>query len=41
MREERVTAALKVLSYLVLLSMLTAMGYTCAISLIHWSGIAV
>lgn len=33
--------ALRVLSWLVLLLMLVAGGYTVAISIVHWSGIGV
>lgn len=33
--------ALRILSHLVLLLMLVAGGYACAITLAHWSGIGV
>ena len=32
---------LRVLCWLVLLLMLAALGYTCVISFVHWSGIGV
>ena len=41
MQVSRLFAPLKLVSYIVLLSMLAAMCYAVAISLMHWSGIAV
>jgi hypothetical protein len=41
MREAALFPALKVLSWLVLLSMLASGGYTFAIVVLHWSGIHV
>ncbi len=32
---------LKIAGYIVLLSMLAALGYSLAISVVHWSGISV
>ena len=37
----KVFPPLRLFSYLVLLLMLLAAGYTTAISFVHWSGIAV
>lgn len=41
MREAAWFPALKVLSWIVLLSMLAAAVYTCATVVMHWSGIGV
>jgi hypothetical protein len=41
MREAAMFPALKVLSWIVLLSMLVAAGYTFFIVVMHWSGIGV
>lgn len=41
MQDSRLFVPLKIAGYLVLLSMLAALGYSLALSLMHWSGIAV
>jgi hypothetical protein len=41
MREAALFPTLKIVSWLVLLLMLVAGGYTLAIVVFHWSGIAV
>lgn len=41
MQDSKLFMPLKLVSYLVLLAMLAAMGYAIAISLMHWSGIGV
>lgn len=41
MQDSRLFVPLKLVSYLVLLTILAAIGYAVAISLTHWSGIAV
>lgn len=41
MRDSRFFPPFRLLSYLVLLLMLAAAGYTITISIMHWSGIGV
>jgi hypothetical protein len=41
MQDSKLFVPLKIVGYLVLLSMLAALGYSLAVAFMHWSGIAV